>query len=99
MNTEKQSASTWSKLARLAASAPPEPADMPFGFSTRIVAQWRAQPRETTFATLEWLTVRGLAIAALVFLGSAAIGYEALSGVISGETSVTGGLIESLLTL
>jgi hypothetical protein len=99
MNTNQQPNAVWSKLTRLAATAPPESADMPFGFATRVVAQWREQPREASFAMLEWLTVRGLAIAALILLGSAVIGYEAIAGVVTGETSMAGGLIESLLTL
>lgn len=99
MNTLKHPSAAWSRLTSLAANAPPESADMPFGFSTKVIALWREHPRDASFVMLEWLTVRGLAIAALILLGSAVFGYEALAGVVTGETSMAGGLIESLLTL
>jgi hypothetical protein len=87
----------WSKLSRLAAAAPPEALDLPFSFAMRIVAAWRSDRRENTLAAFEWLTVRGLAVAVLIFAGSAAFGYDTLAGVLDGETSLVGGWLDTLL--
>lgn len=69
---------------------------MPFGFATRVVAAWNANRRETTLAAFEWLTWRGLAVALLIFAGSAAFGYETVSDVFGGEASLVGGWIDML---
>jgi hypothetical protein len=74
-------------------------AEVPFGFATRVVAQWKTHPREVSVALLEWLTMRGLAVAVVILLGSAALSYDTLLGVFTGETALAGGWIDSLLTL
>ena len=99
MNNKKQSESAWTKLSHLAAYAPREEIEMPLGFSTRVIAQWRSEPREAMLTAFEWLTVRGLAVAVLILAGSAAFGYDAIASVINGDTSVTSGLVESILSL
>lgn len=75
------------------------PEEAPFGFTTRVVAQWKTHPREASVALLEWLTMRGLAVAVLILLGSAALSYDTLLGIFTGETALAGGLLDSLLTL
>jgi hypothetical protein len=94
MKPSRPSAHAWQRLSRLAIQAPTEPTGMPFGFSTRVVSAWRANSRETTLAAFEWLTFRGLAVALLIFAGSAAFGYEAVSNAFAGEASLAGGWVD-----
>lgn len=103
MNRQRQNSTehAWPRLAarvRTTATAEPE-AEAPFGFATRVVAQWKTHPREASVALLEWLTMRGLAVAVVILLGSAALSYDTLLGVFTGETALAGGWIDSLLTL
>jgi hypothetical protein len=94
MKPTRPSEQAWTKLARLAADAPAEPADVPFGFAGRVVAQWKSNRRESTLAAFEWLTLRGLAVALIIFVGSAAFGYETLAEVVAGETSMVSGWMD-----
>ena len=56
----------WDKLARLARQAPePARAEMPFGFATRVVANWPAPTAELS-NIWELLSVRSLVLAALI---------------------------------
>jgi hypothetical protein len=88
MKPTRPSEQAWNKLAQLAAEAPAEPVEVPFGFAGRVIASWKSDRRETTLAVFEWLTVRGLAVALVIFAGSAAFGYETVADVFAGETSV-----------
>jgi hypothetical protein len=96
MNSLRPFENAWNKVAQLAAAAPADAADAPFGFASRVVAAWQANRRETTLAAFEWLTLRGLAVALLIFAGSAAFGYETVSEVFTGETSVVSGWVDML---
>jgi hypothetical protein len=96
MNSRRPSESAWSKVAQLAATAPADDASAPFGFPSRVVGAWQANRGESTLAAFEWLTLRVLAIALLIFAGSAAFGYETVSGMFTGETSVAGGWVDML---
>lgn len=69
---------------------------MPFGFATRVVSGLKAQRRESTLAAFEWLTVRGLAVALVIFVGSAAFGFDTVADVFAGETSLVGGWLDIL---
>jgi len=89
----------WVSLAYKASQAPEPDAEAPLGFATRVVAQWKTLPREASVALLEWLTMRGLAVAVLILLGSAALSYDTLLGIFTGETALAGGWFDSLLTL
>lgn len=89
----------WSRLSRLAAQAPSGTEEAPFGLASRIVAAWQADRRENRLATLEWLTLRGTAVAMLILAGSAAIGYDTLAGVLTGEASLVAGGWLDVLTL
>jgi hypothetical protein len=91
----------WPRLAARARTSPADQsaAEVPLGFATRIVAQWKSQPREASFALLEWLALRGMAVAMIILLGSAALGYDTLSGIFTGETALAGSWFDSLLTL
>ena len=89
----------WSKLSRLAAQAPADTHEAPFGFASRIVAAWTADRREGRLATFERLTLRGMAVAMVILAGSAAIGYDTLTGVLTGEASLVGGGWLDVLTL
>lgn len=91
MKTRSPLENAWNKLARLAGRAPGEALDMPFGFATRVAAAWKADRRENSLVAFEWLTLRGLAVAVLIFAGSAAFGYDTFAGVFTGEASLGGG--------
>jgi len=93
----KTNEKSWGKLARLAAQAPTDAADIPFGFATRAVAAWKASPLEGMFAALEGLTWRGVAVALVIFGGCAAFGYESLTSVFSGEVAQAGSYLSDLL--
>ena len=69
-------------------------AQQPSVFASRVVASWRADRRETTLAAFEWLTFRTLAVAMLIFAGSAAFGYETVADVIAGQATAVGGWID-----
>lgn len=88
---------SWNKLARLAAQAPGDAAEIPCGFATRTVAAWKASPFEGMFAALEGLTWRGVAVALVIFGGCAAFGYESLTSVFSGEVAQAGSYLSDLL--
>ena len=90
---------SWNKLTRLAAQAPADAADIPFGFATRAVAAWKSSPSEGFFAALEGLTWRGLAVALVIFGGCAAVGYDSLVTTISGDASQAGVFLSDLLGL
>jgi hypothetical protein len=96
MNSLRPFENAWNKVAQLAAAAPADAADAPFGFASRVVAAWQANRRETTLAAFESLTLRGLAVALLIFAGSAAFGYETVSEMFTGETSVVSGWVDML---
>lgn len=103
MNSTRQASTerAWPRLAatvRASATAQPD-AEAPFGFATRVVAQWKTHPREASVALLEWLTMRGLAVAVVILLGSAAFSYDTLLGIFTGETALAGSWFDSLLTL
>lgn len=97
MNSTDNSASAWGRLVRLAGRADEETPVMPLGFSTRVIAHWKAQPQEASWAMMEWFTWRALAVAALLVLGSAALGFEGLSSVLANETAQAGSFIDDLM--
>ncbi len=96
MKANRPSEHSWNRLARLAAQAPADSANLPFGFSSRVVAAWKADHREASLAAFEWLTVRGLGIALLIFAGSAAFAYDSVSDVFAGGASLVGGWLDVL---
>jgi hypothetical protein len=68
----------WMRLAGAARQAPAAPPDMPFGFDTRVLADWRS--RREPDGTLPWaLLLRGaLVCASLIMLVSVAMNYQTL---------------------
>ncbi len=96
MNTSRPTENAWQKLAGLAVKAPTEMAEMPYAFASRVVSAWKADRRESTWAAFEWLTIRGLAVALVIFAGSAAFGYDAVAEAISGDSSLVGGWLDLL---
>src|SRR4051812_40684413 len=96
MKPTSSSEHTWSKLAVLAGQVPAEPATLPFGFVTRVVSAWKSDRRERTLAAFEWLTLRGLAVALVIFAGSAAFGYETVSEVFTGQSSLVGDWLDMI---
>ena len=66
----------WKKLTQAARQTPVnENVEAPFGFASRVVAQWRAgqQPRPSAW---ELLSVRSLAFATLVMIVCLSLNYE-----------------------
>jgi hypothetical protein len=74
---QQNSNEAWAKLARVAAKATVQLSEPPFGFSTRVISQWKSQTEERAWTLVEWFTWRGLAIAMLVLVGCAGLNYEA----------------------
>lgn len=99
MKTTRTSQQAWSKLTRLAATAPPEPVEMPPWFAARVAAACRSQSRESALAVFEWLTLRGLAVTMIILLGCMAFSYQSVVDVVGGETALAGSWLESLLPL
>ena len=97
MSTQHSIPNAWARLARKAMQAPDEEITIPLGFSTRVVARWQARPQETAWAMMEWFTWRAVAVAMLVMLGTAALGYEGISTLISNETSQVGDFINDII--
>lgn len=71
---------------------------MPPGFATRVVARWRAsEERPSLWATWEWFSPRGLALAALLMLASLGANYDLLGGSLADEMTTASAVLESLL--
>jgi len=99
MSTRNFIEHAWNRLARRAAQAPPDAADLPFGFAARVVAAWRSSPGEGFFAALEGLTWRGLAVAVAIFCGCAAFGYDSVLNAMSGDAAQAGDFLSDWLGL
>ena len=90
---------TWQKLSRLASHAPENPADVPFGFATRVVAAWKSSPAEGFLAALDGVTWRGLMVATGVLGVCALLSYSTLAGLFTGETQFFGNLFGGVFGL
>lgn len=90
----KPSEQAWNRLAPLAARAPEETADLPMGFATRTAANWKSHPGERVASLVEFFAWRGLALAMVILVGSVAMGYDALSGFIAGDTSLPDNMVQ-----
>lgn len=69
----------WQKLTALARSAPVDPTTAPFGFATRVAARAAAAPAESPWAFIEHFALRGLVVAAVFGMASAAFNYSILT--------------------
>ena len=66
----------WKIAAAAARRATPEtPAEMPLGFATRVVAQWRAQPASSLAWLWQKLALRALGAVLLVLVMLAALNF------------------------
>ncbi len=87
----------WERLVAAARRAPAEPdAAAPYGFATRVVARAFAVPEPTADLLLERFALRGLFVAAVFSVASAAFSYAALTGGAEEET-VVGDTVAELL--
>lgn len=69
----------WQRLAQAARLAPAQlPPPLPFGFDTRVLANWRAQRDSGEGLPWVFLLRAGVAGAALIMLVSLALNYQAL---------------------
>lgn len=69
----------WARLAGIARRAPAEPpAEMPFGFDTRVMARWRAGSAGPEALPGARLLQGALVCAGLILLLSVAINYDTL---------------------
>jgi hypothetical protein len=69
----------WQKLARAARLAPQPPATgAPYGFATRVVARWQADEAPATPSPWEWLSIRALAVAALLMVAALGTSFDLL---------------------
>jgi hypothetical protein len=69
----------WQKLTALARSAPVDPTAAPFGFATRVAARAATAPAESPWAFIEHFALRGLVVAAVFGMASAAFNYSILT--------------------
>jgi len=69
----------WQKLTALARSAPVDPTTAPFGFATRVAARAATAPAESPWAFIEHFALRGLVVAAVFGMASAAFNYSILT--------------------
>jgi hypothetical protein len=50
----------WNRLIEQARQCPEETPEAPYGFTTRVIAQWKAQPQPTLLTAMNELVRRGL---------------------------------------
>ncbi len=76
----KENPNAWENLARLARQAPePAPAETPFGFATRVVANWPSVSTSELSAVWEFLSLRSLVLAALITVVTLGTNYDLMS--------------------
>jgi hypothetical protein len=69
----------WKHLAGTARRVPVEPApEMPFGFDTRVIAEWQAQCEGEEAVPWAWLLRGALVCASLIMLLSLAMNFQSL---------------------
>ncbi len=88
----------WNKLMRYASTAPREAEEMPFGFTTRVVAQWRSSPIVNVWKTREIFAWRGALIAGAITLLCLALNYDAIETFWDEDTAMAGSFVELLAT-
>ena len=67
----------WEKLAAQARRAPQEGLpDLPYGFTTRVVARWQATAKAAMPSMWEWMSVRGLLVACGVMVLALGLNYD-----------------------
>ena len=88
----------WENLARLARQAPePTPTEMPFGFATRVMANWPSATVVELSAVWELLSVRSLVLAALIMAVTLGVNYDLMSHDWTQEVAVADATFEPLL--
>jgi hypothetical protein len=88
----------WEKLTHLARQAQrAESPDAPYGFATRVAAQWAAAEPITLANVWEFLSLRSLAFAALLMVASVGINFDVLNGDWSKELAMTDAAISDVL--
>ena len=90
---------SWEKLTRLARLAPaPRPAEMPYGFATRVAANLlTAAPGAELSAAWESLSVRSLVLAALVMAFTLGLNYDLMNHDWTQEVALVDTAFEPLL--
>lgn len=63
----------WQSAAQAARNAPDEPAELPFGFTTRVLARFQNTPAEPWVDLLTALGLRAVLTSAVLFIASAAL--------------------------
>ena len=79
----------WKRLAGAARRAPNPSAEVPFGFETRVLAEWRAQRGAEESVPWARLLRGGLVCAGLIMLLSLAVNYQALREREPGSVAIT----------
>jgi len=65
--------SRWQTITQAARRAPERADELPYGFSTRLLARWEGTPAEPWVELITALGIRAVLTSALFFLASAAL--------------------------
>jgi hypothetical protein len=90
----------WKLGTRIARTDAPIVSDAaPFGFATRVVAEWQAHPEPSLIALWQRLSLRVLGVMVLIFLALVAYGAFTVSGDNSIEPPVENAVADSFWLL
>jgi hypothetical protein len=79
----------WERLARAARRVQVEPApEMPFGFDTRVIADWHARREAEEAVPWAWLLRGALVCASLIMLLSLAMNFQSLKEGDAGPVAI-----------
>jgi hypothetical protein len=88
----------WERLTKLARQAQrSESTEAPYGFATCVAANWQSAEPVSLETVWEFLSLRSLALAAVVMVVSLGINYDLLSGDWSHELAMTDHAIQEVL--
>ncbi len=91
----KPESDPWSRLARTARQSPePAAAEAPFGFATRVVAQWQTAPAPSLASVWETLSKRILAVSCALMVITVVASYGLIQESVADTWTTTSGAME-----
>ena len=86
----------WKRLARAARQAPAgAPAEMPFGFDTRVMEDWRIHRDDSESHPWTFLLRGALVCSGLIMILSVAMNYQSLQEREPGPVAITDSVIQT----